>query len=158
MESAFIDLDTLGGGGGGTGTAGEELASIIVDSTLELPLNSWAAWFGVHLGGKVKTIDVEDSAISTAFRMADILLSPTANWLRDRDDETETTWGKEQSLRMHAVEGVSGQYLNEANPDEENLAEMFWDVDAHARLQAVKAEVDPANIFACWQCVEPASI
>lgn len=156
MESAFINVDTLGGGGDGAIVAGEELAGIVVNTTLALGATSFAAWFGVHLGGQIKSKDADDTAVSTAFRQADVVLEATANWIRAGADAAEVGWAKESMQGIHGMEGVSGQYLNEADPDEENFAPMFWDSSQYTRLQAVKAEVDPENVFACWQCVEPA--
>lgn len=156
MESAFINVDTLGGGGDGAIAAGEELAGIVVNTTLELGATSFAAWFGVHLGGVIKSKDADDTAVSTAFRQADLVLEATASWIRAGADAAEVGWAKDCSERVQAVEGVgSEQYLNEADPDAEDFAHMFWDESQYTRLQAVKAEVDPENVFACWQCVEP---
>ena len=44
MESGFVNVDKLGGGGDGAPAAAEQLAGIVVNSTLELGKTSFAAW------------------------------------------------------------------------------------------------------------------
>ena len=45
----------------------------------------------------------------------------------------------------------------EADPDDVGFASEYWAPEQYARLQQIKAQVDPTNLFACWQCVEPSA-
>ena len=108
----------------------------------------------VQLGGAVSTAGSADSSsISSAFRGADVLLEVSANWEREAHDEDQIAWVKEASRRIHALPGVAGQYLNEADPETAEFAELFWDAETYLKLQKVKAAVDERGVFDCWQCV-----
>jgi len=147
MESAFVRIEGL------RGDSTRRLATIVSNSTLSLGGASMNAWFGVHLGGRIRAYN--DSAVSSHFRQADLLLEPSANWFQKLHDPDQIAWVRESSSQIQSLTGVNGQYLNEADPDTHDFASMYWDPKQYSLLQSIKSEVDPANMFDCWQCVKP---
>jgi len=46
----------------------------------------------------------------------------------------------------------AGCYINEANPLEPNLSDVYWGSN-YPRLLAIKKAVDPNDVFWCYACV-----
>ncbi|KAI0269394.1 hypothetical protein BC834DRAFT_951693 [Gloeopeniophorella convolvens] len=69
----------------------------------------------------------------------------------DQRQEVELVHAAGQALRDYAPDG--GAYFNEADIYEPNHEESFWGADNAARLQKVKASIDPNGLFQVWQGV-----
>ncbi len=149
MASGFVRSD---------GADSDSIATVIVNSTLQLSALSTNAWFIVHLGGMVReklhSNPPGATSVSSTFREADLLFEITANWLTSLQDEEQIQWVKEGEEQLHACVGVKGQYLNEADPHSTTYVNDFWDSDQYSQLQSIKGRIDNSAMFDCTQCVK----
>jgi FAD/FMN-containing dehydrogenase len=108
-----------------------------------------------HIGGAVKRVSGDESAFGG--RHAAFLLSPEANWHHPEDDEANIRWLREFIADMEAFSDGS-RYLNFAGFQEEGEAMVRAAFGAqYERLELLKREYDPNNLFRLNQNVKPAA-
>ncbi len=114
------------------------------------PFSTTDLW---HIGGAVKRAGPDESAFSG--RDAAFLLSPEANWLDAADDEANLRWVRDFVADMAPFSDGS-RYLNFAGFQEEGDDMIRASYGAqHARLQALKRQYDPGNLFRLNQNIKP---
>jgi len=114
------------------------------------PFSTTDLW---HVGGAVKRAGPDESAFSG--RDAAFLLSPEANWLDAADDEANLRWVRDFVADMAPFSDGS-RYLNFAGFQEEGDDMIRASYGAqHARLQALKRQYDPGNLFRLNQNIKP---
>lgn len=114
------------------------------------PFSTTDLW---HVGGAMKRVGPDESAFSG--RDAAFLLSPEANWLDAADDEANLRWVRDFVADMAPFSDGS-RYLNFAGFQEEGDDMIRASYGAqHARLQALKRQYDPGNLFRLNQNIKP---
>lgn len=114
------------------------------------PFSTTDLW---HVGGAVKRAGPDESAFSG--RDAAFLLSPEANWLDAADDEANLRWVRDFVADMAPFSDGS-RYLNFAGFQEEGDDMIRASYGAqYARLQALKRQYDPGNLFRLNQNIKP---
>jgi len=114
------------------------------------PFSTTDLW---HVGGAMKRVAPDESAFSG--RDAAFLLSPEANWLDAADDEANLRWVRDFVADMAPFSDGS-RYLNFAGFQEEGDDMIRASYGAqHARLQALKRQYDPGNLFRLNQNIKP---
>jgi len=109
-------------------------------------------------GGAVAAADPASTPLTPAWRSAAFHFVFGAGWALNataatRASVTEGITALTGLLRAAAPD--SGAYWSESDYNEPEWAAAFWG-DNLPRLQAVKAAVDPDNVFTCHHCVEAA--
>lgn len=114
------------------------------------PFSTTDLW---HVGGAMKRVGPDESAFSG--RDAAFLLSPEANWLDAADDEANLRWVRDFVADMAPFSDGS-RYLNFAGFQEEgdDMIQASYGAQ-HARLQALKRQYDPGNLFRLNQNIKP---
>jgi FAD/FMN-containing dehydrogenase len=116
------------------------------------PFSTTDLW---HVGGAVRRGGAETSAFFG--RGAAFLLSPEANWRQPADDAANIAWVRDF---IAAVEPFSdgSRYMNFAGMQEEgdSMVRAAFGPN-YARLAALKAKYDPANLFRLNQNVKPST-
>jgi FAD/FMN-containing dehydrogenase len=107
-------------------------------------------------GGAVAGGDAAATSLTPAWRAAGFHFVFGAGWelnatAAERARVEDGVSGLAQLLRDGAPD--SGAYWSESDFSEPNWQAAFWGGN-YARLQAVKAAVDPAGVFYCHHCVE----
>ncbi|KAM0787233.1 hypothetical protein ACM66B_006470 [Microbotryomycetes sp. NB124-2] len=94
-----------------------------------------------------------DSAVTPAWRDAlwHVLYAPT--WNYDGDPMANHIKANKAAQFLRDITPGGGAYQNEASILEPNPVEAFWGQANYDRLLKIKQQVDPSNIFTCWQCV-----
>ncbi len=113
------------------------------------PLNTTDLW---HIGGAVSRPN-EPSAFQG--REAAFLLSPEGNWVEASEDEANIAWVRNMVDDMQTFSDGS-RYLNFPGFQEEGdemMRKTFG--EKYARLQALKQEYDPNNVFSLNQNIKP---
>lgn len=114
------------------------------------PFSTTDLW---HVGGAVKRAGPDESAFGG--RDVAFLLSPEANWLDAADDEANLRWVRDFVADMAPFSDGS-RYLNFAGFQEEGDDMIRASYGAqHARLQALKRQYDPGNLFRLNQNIKP---
>jgi hypothetical protein len=114
------------------------------------PFSTTDIW---HIGGAVTRVSAEQSAFNG--RQAAFLLSPEANWDDPADDVANIGWLLEFIADMEDFSDGS-RYLNFPGFQEEGDAMIRAAFGPqYARLAALKAKYDPANLFSLNQNIKP---
>lgn len=114
------------------------------------PFSTTDIW---NVGGAVTRVGPDESAFFG--RQAAFLLSPEANWIEPADDEVNIQWLRNMIDDMGEFSDGS-RYLNFAGFQEEGddmMRKAFG--DQYARLEALKRQYDPANLFRLNQNIKP---
>jgi len=131
--------------------AGFDAASL-ADTAIDAIINSsnmMSTFFGIQTGGSVQN---GGGSVSDAWRGSVLLMETDANWLMKSNDESNVEWTSSTGSDIASLEGMKGSYVNEPDPALDSWEDEFWGSN-FARLQEVKARVDPDEVFSCWQCV-----
>ena len=109
-------------------------------------------------GGAVSAADPTSSetCITPAWRRAGVHVVWGAGWAANATltQQQQVYAGISQLTQL--VRGAtpgSGAYWSESDYFEPEWAESFWGVTNYARLQTIKAAVDPTGVFTCHHCV-----
>jgi FAD/FMN-containing dehydrogenase len=107
------------------------------------------------LGGAVSRVADESTAVS--HRGARHALVIIGMWENAAEDQKNIRWVRELSrmLQPFATAGFYPNYDADANPDQVVHA---FGAEKYARLAAIKAKYDPANVFRLNQNIRPAEI
>ena len=81
-------------------------------------------------------------------------MESTANYMFKVQDESQIKWINDCGKGIHALDGVRGQYLNEADPQSDNYISDFWDDSVYKQLVEIKRKYDKNELFTCDQCVK----
>ncbi len=106
-----------------------------------------------HLDGIPEPSDGQPSAVS--YRNAAYLVNYQASWENPAEDETHIGWarGNFDAMRPNAI----GQYVNFMTEDEVNDASRAaYEPATLRRLQQVKSQYDPGNLFRLNKNIAPA--
>ena len=105
-------------------------------------------------GGAVAALG-EDATPMTK-RSAQWITHPFAVWEDPEDDDANIGWarGFRQDIARYATGGV---YLNFIGDEGEERVRAAFGPDKYARLQGIKAEYDPSNVFHGNQNIRPAA-
>ena len=108
-----------------------------------------------HIGGAIKRVSAADSAYGG--RQANFLLSAEASWQEPNQDTANIAWARDLigAMRSHSN---GGAYLNFGGFQEEGEALMQASFGTqYARLQSLKRDWDPDNVFRLNQNILPAT-
>lgn len=110
-------------------------------------------------GGAVAAADAggRSTSVSASWRNASFHLVIGAGWaLNATIADQQSTIAAITSLTgvLRTALPESGAYFSESDLNEPNWQTAFWAAATYARLQAVKAAVDPTGVFGCHHCVE----
>ncbi|KAL5010996.1 hypothetical protein ScPMuIL_013301 [Solemya velum] len=117
---------------------------------------SYGAFFGctgVLIGGKVKDVPTQATAVHPAFRSSDVSMTCYLAW-----SEKAPSFSKEFNVRKAAELGRklqtfgNGVYVNEPGADLRNWQSDFWGSN-YNRLREIKEKWDPDNFLTCRYCV-----
>jgi FAD/FMN-containing dehydrogenase len=107
----------------------------------------------LQLGGAVG--DVSDDATAYTGRRAAFYWIVEPVWDDPADDARCLAWGRETATGLSAL-SMSGNYVNEQSDHGAEDVLRAYGEHKHARLAALKARVDPANLFRLNQNLQPA--
>jgi FAD/FMN-containing dehydrogenase len=130
----------------------EEAISRIVEHARRQPspFSTTDIW---HIGGAVAHVSSDESAFNG--RQAAFLLSPEANWIDAAEDEVNIRWLRQFIGEMEAFSDGS-RYLNFPGFHEEGDEMMRKSFGTqYARLEALKRQYDPTNLFRLNQNIKP---
>ena len=107
-----------------------------------------------YQGGAIGRVDATETAFGE--RSAPILLGIEGNWEHPKDDEANVAWARDTIADMRRFSD-GGMYINFPGFGEEGQ-QMMRDAygENYARLAAIKAKYDPANLFRVNQNIKPA--
>jgi hypothetical protein len=104
-----------------------------------------------HLGGMIARIGENDAAYS--HRSARYHLNLTAVWLRGEIGEIETTWARDLFDRLNAKQRAV--YVNFLMDEGQERVRQAYGAEKYERLVALKARLDPDNVFRMNQNIAP---
>ena len=169
-HSAF-DPPATGDRTGSSSTLGCRFVPLAYAADAALRANATAALTAVaqyvpllgHLvvGGAVAQFDADSTrtSVTPAWRAAAWHMCIGAGW------EMNATIGAQNQMiaDISDLTGIwraampeSGAYWGESDLLEPDWQASFWGATNYARLQAIKAAVDPSGALTCWHCVEAA--
>jgi FAD/FMN-containing dehydrogenase len=97
-----------------------------------------------------------DNGEDTAFgnRDAAFLYNIVGGWMDPSEDDKQIAWARSfaDAMRPHETGGVYVNYLTDEGQDRVKAA---YGAERYARLQAVKAKLDPDNVFHGNQNIQP---
>lgn len=134
------------------GFNGTELAGVVHGVLSQLSANSLNSFFGIQAGGAASAVGGDATAVSPAFRSAELIMETDANWLTQAGDSEQVAWTQTTGGSIAAVTGMEGAYLNEPDPELADWEDAFWGPN-FSRLQEIKRARDPDELFSCHQCV-----
>ncbi|MEV5981894.1 FAD-binding oxidoreductase [Streptomyces sp. NPDC052114] len=108
----------------------------------------------LYLAGAVAR--VPDDATAYNNRRSPFVLNFAAAWMKPTDDAEHTRWARE-GFEAFGPHLSRGGYVNFMNPTEGGRTEDSYGRAKFARLQALKAEYDPANLFRLNPNITPAT-
>ncbi len=128
-----------------------DVERILCDAITRLPSDECEAFIG-HLGAQVNRIGAADTAYP--HRDVEFVINVHTRWRDAADDRKCIDWtrGLFDALAPHATGGV---YVNFMPEDETQRVATGAYGPNHARLAALKAKYDPANLFRQNQNIRP---
>jgi FAD/FMN-containing dehydrogenase len=128
-----------------------EVERILCEATARLPSDECEAFIG-QLGGQINRVDVGDTAYP--HRDAAFVVNVHTRWRDAANDRKCIAWARAlfDALTPHATGGV---YVNFMPEDEAQRVEAGAYGPNYARLAALKAKFDPANLFSQNQNIRP---
>lgn len=132
---------------------GDGLIEAMLDNTEQLP-SAHAVTLFFHLGGAAAALDSDASA--AGHRDAEYVLNISAGWDNpDRDDRCRQ-WarGYHESVRPYSSGGVYVNFLTDEEGDDR--VRQAYGPDKFHRLQALKRQWDPGNLFRVNKNIPPA--
>jgi FAD/FMN-containing dehydrogenase len=132
-------------------TLSDEALDLVIDSVRRLP-GPECEIFIAQLGGAMARVKPEDTAF--VGRDANYIMNVHGRWSDPREDERVRVWAREvfQDAAPHAT---GGGYVNFLTEDEAERVAGSYGAN-YARLQAVKRQFDPGNLFRMNLNIEPA--
>lgn len=126
------------------------LVETLVEETPPVPTPSTIVSI-YKLGGETSCYPADATAY--AHRKAPYLVHISTRWSDPADDESNIEWTTElhEALLLY---GTGGEYINNQTEDDEERVRAAYD-DHYERLQAVKNEWDPENLFRVNHNIEP---
>lgn len=107
----------------------------------------------LYLAGAVAR--VPDEATAYANRRSPFVINLASAWMKPTEDEQHIRWAR-QGFEAFGPHLSRGGYVNFMNPGEAGRTEDSYGRAKFARLQALKAEYDPANLFRLNANIVPA--
>jgi len=103
-------------------------------------------------GGAVARVGADDTAFGE--RGGRFLYNAVSTWENPTDDEINIPWARafHDAMQPFATGGVYVNFLSEEGADRVRAA---YGDEKFARLAKIKAEYDPANLFALNQNIPP---
>ena len=128
-----------------------EVERILCEATARLPSDECEAFVG-QLGGQTNRVGVGDTAYP--HRDAEFVVNVHTRWRDAADDRKCIDWARAlfDALAPHATGGV---YVNFMPEDETQRVAAGAYGPNYARLAALKAKYDPANLFSQNQNIRP---
>ena len=132
-------------------TLNADVERIVCDATTKLPGDECETFIG-QLGGQINRVKAADTAYP--HRDAEFVVNVHTRWHEGGDDRKCIEWARAlfDALTPHATGGV---YVNFMSDDEmQRVAAGAYGAN-YARLAALKARYDPANLFSQNQNIRP---
>ncbi len=130
-----------------------EAVDTIIAHSMKLSLGP-AQSFTVPWGGAVAR--VPEGATPLSKRDAAFVVHPFALWADAADDQRNIGWARAFAADVRRL-GSGGTYLNWIGNEGEERIRAAYGAAKYARLQSIKAEYDPDNVFRANQNIRPAS-
>jgi hypothetical protein len=109
--------------------------------------------FGITVqGGAIARVPEDATAFSG--RAARFDLSADTGWDDPADDDANWEW-LQRALGIVEPDAVTGRYCNESSEDGSAVSRLIYGDAKYARLQALKREWDPQNVFHLNYNIEP---
>ncbi|MBW2457192.1 MAG: FAD-binding oxidoreductase [Deltaproteobacteria bacterium] len=117
------------------------LLDVVLDFAGRLPSDQTEIFFA-RLGGAINRVPVDATAYP--HRDAEFVMNVHTRWAEPADDEACVAWAREffAATEPHATGGV---YVNFIPEDEERVTNAYG--PNYARLQKLKSQYDPTNLF-----------
>ncbi len=106
----------------------------------------------IQLGGAGS--DVAEDATAYSGRGAGYYWITTPAWTDPAEDEVQFAWGRSTGRKLAAL-SEAGNYVNEQSDSGGEVARSAYGPAKYRRLAALKARVDPGNLFRLNQNIKP---
>lgn len=124
----------------------------LIDAAVTVAPGPDAEVYVLRLGGAIQ--DIDETATAYAGRAAEHYWIVEPVWDDPKDDEACFGWGRSFGRAM-AERSMTGNYVNEQADADPSVARQSYGGDTYRRLAALKARVDPGNLFRLNQNIEP---
>lgn len=129
----------------------DDLLDEVIRGAAQLPSPECEV-FIAQLGGAASEVEVEDTAY--AGRDANFVMNVHGRWQAAEDDDKVQDWAR-GVFRDTAPFATGGGYVNFLTEDEDNRVDSAY-AQNYARLQQIKQQFDPENLFRVNQNIAPA--
>ncbi|MFC3284569.1 FAD-binding oxidoreductase [Litchfieldella rifensis] len=131
----------------------DDLIDEVIRGAAQLPSPECEV-FIAQLGGAAGEMAIEDTAY--AGRDANFVMNVHGRWQAAADDDKVRDWAR-NVFRDTAPFATGGGYVNFLTEDEDNRVDSAY-AQNYARLQQIKQQFDPENLFRVNQNIAPAAL